>query len=76
MLNSAGELPNTAKIPLNIRLLVLFVTISGGWMGYEISVASFSDCLYIIIFFFHGVRPSPLGTAATVWSTVSAPDDR
>lgn len=26
--------------------------------------------------FSHGVRVSPLGTAATVWPTVPAPDDR
>jgi hypothetical protein len=78
ILNSAWELPNTEKIPLNIRLLVLFVTISGGWIGYEISVASLSECLYpiiIICYFSREVRLSPLRTAATVWSIVSVPDD-
>jgi hypothetical protein len=28
------------------------------------------------LFFSHGVRLSPLGTAATVWPTVRVPDDR
>jgi hypothetical protein len=28
------------------------------------------------IYFSHGVRLSPLGTAATVWPIVPAPDDR
>jgi hypothetical protein len=27
-------------------------------------------------FYFHGVRLSPLGTTATVWPIVAAPDDR
>jgi hypothetical protein len=30
---------------------------------------------YYFYLFFHGVRLSPLGTAATVWSIVPAPDD-
>jgi hypothetical protein len=30
----------------------------------------------IYLFFFRGVRLSPLGTAATVWPILPAPDDR
>lgn len=31
---------------------------------------------YFLLIFFNGVRMSPLGTAATVWRIVPAPDDR
>jgi hypothetical protein len=32
--------------------------------------------VHFFFYFYLGVRPSPLGTAATVWPTVRAPDDR
>jgi hypothetical protein len=34
-----------------------------------------SDAAFISHIFFHGVRLSPLGTAATVWPIEPAPDD-
>jgi hypothetical protein len=39
---------------------------------------NFPSLRYVLflILFSHGVRLSPLGTAATVWSIICAPDDR
>jgi hypothetical protein len=33
-------------------------------------------CIFYYFYFSHGVRLSPLGTAATVFPIVTAPDDR
>jgi hypothetical protein len=41
---------------------------------YEVHTCIFR--IIIIIIIIHGMRLSPLGTAATVWPIVPTPDDR
>jgi hypothetical protein len=43
--------------------------------GLRIGKGNRSAMLPLLFFFSHGLRLSPLGTAATVWPIVPAPDE-